>query len=265
MMVYSKYRSKKTGKKVRKIRSFPTKRVGILVLIVTTSLLILLKVVTWLNAQELFSLKDIRVEGNRFAKKSELLNLVKIEPSVSLLEFDTQKIAAQVEQHPLIQQATVSRSLPSSLVIKVQEKEPIAILNNSELLALDEKGHPMPVFRTEIFFDYPIISNIKLPENDSEENPELNQVIDFLNFAKAKHFALYSEVSEISYSKNIGIYFYLNEGAIPVIWGNGNLRKKSANFLEVLNLLKRESKLLKVKYFDLRFKNQVIVKEFFKS
>ncbi len=80
MMVYSKYRSKKTGNKVRKIRSFPTRRAGLLVLIVTTSLLILLKVATWLNAQELFSLKDIKVVGNRFAKKSELLNLIKVEP-----------------------------------------------------------------------------------------------------------------------------------------------------------------------------------------
>jgi len=265
MMVYSKYRSKKTGNKVRKTRSFPTRRVGLLVLIVTTSLLILLKVATWLNAQELFSLKDIKVEGNRFAKKSELLNLIKVEPSVSLLEFDTQKIANQVEQHPLIQRATVSRSLPSSLVIRVQEKEPLAILNNSVLLALDEKGQPMPVFRTEMFFDYPIISNIKLPKNHPEENSELNQVIDFLNFTKAKNFALYSEISEISYSKNIGIYFYLNEGAIPVILGNGNLQKKCANLLVVLNLVKRENKLAKVKCFDLRFKNQVIVKEFFKS
>lgn len=265
MMVYSKYSSKKIGKKIRKIRSFPTRRAGILVLIVTTSLLILLKVATWLNAQELFALKDIKIEGNRFAKKSELLNLVKVGPSVSLLEFDTQKIANQVEQHPLIQRATVSRRLPSSLVIKVHEKEPIAILNNSELLALDEKGQPMPVFRTEFFFDYPIISNIKLPENNSEENSKLNQIIDFLNFTKAKYFTLYSEVSEISYSENTGIYFYLNEGAIPVICGNDNLQKKSANLLKVLNLLRSENKLLKVKYFDLRFKDQVIVKEFLKS
>ena len=126
-----------------------------------------MKVATWLNAQELFSLKNIKIEGNRFVKKSELLNLVKVEPSISLLDYDTQKIANQVERHPLIQRATVSRSLPSSLVIKVQEKEPIALLNNSELLALDEKGRPMPVFRTEMLFDYPIISNITLTENHS--------------------------------------------------------------------------------------------------
>ena len=125
MMVYSKYSSKGTGNKIRKTRSFPTRRAGLLVLIATTSLLILLKLATWLNAQELFSLKDIKVEGNRFAKTSELLNLVKVEPSLSLLEFDTQKIASQVEQHPLVKRATVSRSLPSSLVIRVQEKEPI--------------------------------------------------------------------------------------------------------------------------------------------
>lgn len=260
-MVYSKYRSKRTVKKVKKARSFPTRRAGIFALIITTSLLILLKVATWLNAQELFSLKNIKMEGNRFVKRHELLSLVKIEPSVSLLEYDTRKIAAQVEQHPLIRQALVSRSLPSSLVIKVQEKEPIAILNNSKLLALDEKGQPMPMSRTEMFFDYPIISNIKLPEKDSEKNHELNQVIDFLNFTKLKHFALYSEISEVSYSNNTGIYFYLNEGITPVIWGNGNLQKKSANLLKVLTLLKSENKLQKVKYFDLRFKDQVIVKE----
>ena len=265
MMVYSKYSSRKRGYKIRKIRSFPTRRAGLLVLIVTTSLLILLKLATWLNAQELFSLKDIKFEGNRFAKKSELLNLIKVEPSMSLLEFDTQKIANQVEQHPLIQRATVSRSLPSSLVIRVQEKEPIALLNNSVLTALDEKGQPMPVFQTEMFFDYPIISNIKLPEKNTGENGGLNQVIDFLNFTKTKHFALYSDISEIFYSKNSGIYFYLNEGATPVILGHGNLQNKNANLLEVLNLLKRENNLGKVKCFDLRFKNQVIVKEFLKS
>ncbi len=265
MMVYSKYNSKKTRKKVGKARSFPTRRAGILVLIVTTSLLLLLKVATWLNAQELFSLKDIKVEGNRFAKKSELLNLVKVEPSTSLLEFDTQKIAAQVQQHPLIQEASVSRSLPSSLVIKVREKEPLAILNNSELLALDEKGQPMPVHRNEMFFDYPIISNINTPEDDANENSDLNQIIAFLNFIKAKHFGLYSEISELSYSKNSGIYFYLNEGTIPVILGNGDFQKKSTNLLEILTLLKTENRLSNIRYFDLRFRDQVIVKEFLKN
>lgn len=252
MEVYSKYRQKTVTKKGR---AFPVRRVGVFLLIFTTALLILLKVATWLNAQELFQLKKITIEGNQFVKRLEILNLVQIDSSANLLEFDLQKISTRVKQHPLIDKVLVSRRLPSTLVIKLQEKEPLAILNDSELVAVDEKGNVMPEFQTEMLFDTPIISNL------TQNSESFQQVLDFLSFTKSRQFSLYLEISEISYSKNLGIYFFLNEKGIPVICGDDDFENKGEKFLTVLTFLKSVSKLQTVKYFDLRFKDQVIVRE----
>lgn len=254
MKIYSSYRTKQT---VRKARWIPSRRIGIVVLAATTILLFLLKVATWLNAQELFLLKNLAVEGNRMLNKSEILSLVTLDTSITLLDYDIKKVADEVQRHPLIAKAWVRRKLPSTLVIKVEERHPLAILNDSELMAIDEHGKSMAISRTEMLFDVPIISNLRGQENQDA----LGRVLSFLSATKSKHFNLYCEISEISYSHNFGIYFYLNDRAIPVIWGTADAGKKSNDFMDVLAVVKNRGELSKVKYFDARFKNQIILRE----
>lgn len=258
MMVYSTYKRKPTsaGRKHRK--PLFTRRAGLWFLIITTSLVILLRVATWLNAQDLFEFKtrNIKVTGAKYLQAAEILDYAAVDPTIGLFNLDLKAIAARVKNHPLIEDAIVSRRLPAGLEIRVVEKRPIAILNDGNLQAIDENAECLPEFRQEMLFDFPVITQV--PRQATER---LRRIVSFLKYVQRQHFQLYADISEISYSDAAGIYFYLTNDVVPVVMGNGNFAAKSQQLVQVLTLLKSKQRLSKVEYMDLRFDNQVIVKE----
>ena len=257
MIVYSKYNNRR---RALEFRPAVSKRTVLIVLICIATVLLLLRVATWLNAQEMFVLKNIDVEGNRFVKKSEVLDLLNLDTSRSLFDYNLRQIAQQVSMHPFIKDASVSRRLPDNLIIRISEKEPIAILNQSELSLVDENGEQLPEFNSVELLDYPIISNLVLAD-EQNGGKEVMEVLRFLRQTREHNFVLYSQISEISFSKNLGVYFYLTENAITVIVGKDRFAQKAANLLQVLNILKMDGGMSQVEYFDLRFEGQVVVKE----
>jgi cell division protein FtsQ len=258
MMVYSKYRRRSCGGGAG---SLALRRIGIIFLVITTAVLLVLKISTWLGAQELFQLKEIKIEGTRFIKNTELRKYFEIDTLKRIFDIDLRAIEKQVREHPLVQGVQVSRRFPSTLIIKIAEKEPIAIVNNFELFAIDAHGQVLPKIHPAMLCDYPIISNLSIRKGQIDETAELNKILDLLLYLKKRQFNLYSRISEISYSKNLGVYFYLTNGAVPVLMGLEDLEKKGDNLLKVLRLLDKENKVQNFEYFDLRFAEQVIAKK----
>lgn len=261
MMVYSRYRR---AFRKRKVHTFNRRHVWVFFLIIITIILLVLKITSWLGAQELFHLKELKIEGNRFIKNDEILKYLEIDSSRGIFNIDLKASENRIKKHPLIEQVSVSRHLPSTLKIKILEKKPIAVVSNSKLFAIDEYGSVLPKINPAIMCDYPIISNLKVKIDKSNhliKSFELTKILDYLRFLKIEHPSLYSRISEISFSKQMGVYFYLNDGAVPVLLGIGSLNIKSANLETVLKFLEKTNKTTQIEYFDLRFKSQVIIKE----
>ncbi len=255
-MMYSKYSAPKWQKRQR--GGLP-KKLGLIFLTLTTTVLIVLKVATWLNASVIFSIKDIEIIGNKNAPRVELLSLFKIDTTQSLFEIDLKAIADKIKTHPFVHEAKVSRKLPNNIVVQIIEKQPLALVNGGKLALVDQHGDFLPELKMFDTVDFPIISNIAPVEPN---NRKLMLVLNFLYAIKDQDFSLYSQISEISFSDKIGIYFYLIEGSTHVIVGNEGFVEKAVKLTQVMKMINQTTQFSQVKYFDLRFKNQVIVKEF---
>ncbi len=260
MTVYSKYKTKPRQRGRKKSPKPSSRKVALWFFIITTNILILLKVATWLNAQELFEFKHLKIVGTKYTQQKEILNYAKIDSSLSLFKLDLKLIAEHVKKHPLVQNAVVSRRLPSTLIIQVEEKKPIALLNQNQLLPIDANGDILNGLKPDMLFDLPIISNV-----EAGQETNIKEIVDFLNYIKKYQFPLYCEISEISFSQKVGIYFCLVDDSIPVVLGKGNYQTKGQHFTKVLSIVKGKKQLSDVEFFDLRFENQVIVKESIKS
>lgn len=256
MLIYSKYSTAPQGRRIR----FSTRRAGLTLLVGTTALLVLLKVATWLNAQEMFTLKDIRIEGNRFVSEEEILSLLHVGETHSLFEVDLKALAEQARQHPWVLQVWASRRLPDDIIIKVREREPLALLNNGgSMNILDGFGKVLPDLPTVERLDVPIISGVAM-DTEGTQKRELETILNFLHLLRLDHFSLYSRISEISSSPELGMYFYLIERTIPVIVGEGDITAKTSNLIEVLRFVEQEDSYSEIKCIDLRYKDQVIIK-----
>lgn len=252
MLVYSRY-SNPTRRR-RRIRFTASKRTGLTCLYVTTTIVILLQIATWLNAEEIFALNEIIVQGNKLLSDKQVLSLVETETSANLFNFDLRAMAAKITAHPYVKQASVSRRLPDDLVIQVVEETPLALMNNGQMQLIGEAGQSLPYASKFQYTDYPVV-NYK-----ADENKGLTAILSYLRDCKQHQFLLYSQISEISYSDEIGVYFYLTKTGIPVIVGHAQDRNQGKHLLQVLTILKNNKMLAEVKALDLRYRNQVVIK-----
>ncbi len=90
--------------------------------------------------------QQIEVIGNRYLTAPELQAIVPINYPQSILQLDPQAIATHLETVAPVEQVTVSRSvLPAKLIIKVQERLPVAVSSRGGQVGyLDRYGVWLP-------------------------------------------------------------------------------------------------------------------------
>ncbi len=258
MLNYSKYGINHSTLAV-KVKTFSLRRTGFVFLGITTSALLFLFAIEWAKKQSLFAFEDIIVEGNHFVSANEIRQLAKIDSKHRLFEIDLKAVAQRVEKHQLIKEAKVSRRLPGSIVIKAFERQPIAIFAGARPIAIDDEGKLLTKLSLKQAGKCPLITDVDYSGKLSD-HPEMMSILDFLRFARNHQENLYGQISKIFYSQNHGICFYLAQSKIKVVLGDEDFAQRTSNFFTVWNHLEKQRKLTSVEYFDLRFKQQVIIK-----
>lgn len=105
-----------------------------------------------------FTVDSIEVKGNSHFTAEEIINIAHAVPGHNLLyNTDEKPITDYLEQNPYIKSASVSRKLPSTLVITVEERaEAICFNYDDDYLIMDDEGILLKKTRTE-----PKITNVK--------------------------------------------------------------------------------------------------------
>lgn len=80
-----------------------------------------------------FDLKEVILEGGKHINAQELAAKAGITPSQNLLFFNLREVRRKILQNPWVEEATVRRRFPDTLIIKVKEREPAGLIqiNNS--------------------------------------------------------------------------------------------------------------------------------------
>ena len=158
------------------------------------SLLLLLALATYgLLQSALFNVRQITVEGNVAAQSKDLEDLANIGLGTNIFKVSTADAIKNVLLHPYIQSAVVNRSLPNTLVIKVIERKPLAMLPVANgFVKVDRQGIFLERLETWPKDVLPLISGIKLP-------PELNLGQPITNAGLGEGLELISELPQELY------------------------------------------------------------------
>lgn len=84
----------------------------------------------------LFGAKEIVVEGNQALSADRVASLAGIGPGTNVAHLDTEAASRALEADPWVQDAAVTRDLPSTIVVRVVEWAPVA-RSGSDVLAAD--------------------------------------------------------------------------------------------------------------------------------
>ena len=165
-----------------------------------------------LSLSSIFTVDSIEVKGNKHYTAEEIINMGHAVPGRNLFySLNKQETEEYLLQNPYIESATVSRKLPSTMVIKVKERtEKLAFRYDDDYLIMDAGGILLKKTRNApktTLIEGIVVNKIKLGEKIGAEDPK---VMDrALNLVKAMSAAdLYFVKIDLSNEKQIKAYIY---------------------------------------------------------
>ena len=106
-----------------------------------------------------FRVRKVEIRGAVYLTPSEILGRLRVDSSANVWD-DASPLVARLMTHPQIRGVTVTRKLPSTLVVRVQENLPVALVPNAKGFAvIDGHGMPLPIDPSATKLDLPIVAS----------------------------------------------------------------------------------------------------------
>ena len=156
-----------------------------------------------------FRVRTVRVEGNHYLDADEVKRLAAVPPETNLWD-DVEPVAARVRAYPLVRDVRISRRLFGTLVVKVEEREPVGLVPTPTLQPVDRDGRRLPLDPARHSLDLPVIQ----PERVLRGAPQAAAIA-----AAARETARLAEVDP-NFWAAISVVTEQGPNEVVVDWGN---------------------------------------------
>lgn len=154
----------------------------------------------------IFDVKTIRIDGLARVTRNEILTRTGLDKPANIFELQPDLLEKELNTHPWIRMATVKRKLLSTISIKIEEQEPLAIVTIENLtdIVINTQGAPFKEYEPakDDLKALPVISGVDLSLSNSTylfEGDLFNAVMEIL---KIKGFG---QIQTILGDENTGI------------------------------------------------------------
>lgn len=254
----AKKKGRREGKKGPRVRLWPIAGTAVLVPLVVAGM--------WWARQSLlelsyFQVSEVHVRGNKHVATKEILSRLKLRAPVSLLQLDLGELVGRVTTHPWISTASIQRQLPLSLLITVQEREPVAVLKAGKTYLVSADAVILEEVQGPVAQDLPTLrpqwrAQVRIGEPLDE--PRLLGGLELLEVLGKSPLVGQSRAEEVTAEADGNYVLHLAEGRATLRVGRvGPLPQLSR--LDVA-LRHRGQDLRSFTYVDLRFPGRVILK-----
>jgi len=206
-----------------------------------------------------WELDTFLVKGNESVEREEILQLANIPYDLNIFKIDLQESEGRILVHPLIKKASLSRKLPRTVLIDVEERKPIIILPiEGCFYEADKEGVVIRDIATVSHSGLPLVTGLQL------ENVELG--FQILNEDIRETCIVVEElptevldmVAEIDLSQQGTIIFHTLDDILINFGGADRIKEKAVILKGIFESaeLQRE----KLEYVDLSFVGPPVIK-----
>ena len=218
----------------------------------------------WSNFKKIYDIEEINIYGTTFFDKSIIKEKSDVLKSFNIFDRELENYKNELLKFDHIIDCKISRKFPSTIDITIFEREPIALINSDELIILDSEGVCLPVEYCDL--SLPILSNFKsnpelYPKGSKTASTNVLNSVSLMKFTKDHFSTIYDNISEFVFNEDSEYEIILKNGKTRIFLGSQNLQKKIKYLESFQETLKEEKNITDFRYIDLRFNNQVIVKE----
>lgn len=212
------------------------------------------------------NIEMIEISGNNLLNENDYLVFTRLNDLSFNHNIPLRVIKDRFEKHPYISRVEVEENGNKAKIIVSEKKIMAVILNNTEPYFLTEDFQVLPMFPDTKLADLPVIrnssENYQIKPLNFIKNSDVIDAFKIIDAAKKTNMNIYKRISEIDLRKGGDIILNLTGIKTPIVFGRGEEARKMI-YLEIMwnGILDRNSLIQESDYIDLRFANEVYVKQ----
>lgn len=205
-----------------------------------------------------FTVQRVEVRGANYVGEEAVRSAAHIPLDKPMFAINLPEVTGRLLENRYIRGVSISRELPSTVTINIQEREPLLYIVDKTIYMVDANGVvlkklvPMPMGKV------PIVTGLSLATLQ-KDSTALRNVIRLVEQIKEVDAELLPLVSEINLDGHGVPELLLIRGAARVTLGSSNRYQRLYMLSQFLSNEPVVSNLEKIRRIDLTFENRIIV------
>lgn len=218
------------------------KLIGLIVLLSALSIVFVL-IYGAVTTTDYFSTKTITVTGNHHVSKQQLLSQAGLELGDNLLSLNLRIMRQRLIAHPWVATARVSRNIPHTINIAVEEQHPLAVLDLATRYLINEKGRIFKAIDHKDPNHLPVVSGLSYSDLSLDDAPlsqAMETVLKVLLLSRDGRCPItFADIEELCLDKETGVTLKLKEDGGRIKLGKGRFEEKYRNLGRLLKYIQR--------------------------
>jgi len=207
------------------------------------------------GTSRVFALKDVSFQGNHNLTADDLRTIGSIENGENLFKLSSRDKAMSLMKSPWIKDVSIRKEFPRTLMVKISEAVPQAILKTKDkLLLVDTEGTVLEELKGKREFFLPVIIG-----SNEDRGAAFQDALNLAGVIQDKGIMSSAKQVEITgYERGVEDIAVSIDG-LMVKLGEDNYPEKLDMFIELADEIKK--RMSDVDYYvDMRFNDRVVVK-----
>lgn len=218
----------------------------------------------YLVNSDYFTVRKVVLSGLNRVSRDDVLTRTGLNKPANILALKLGPMAADLRSLNWVEDVTITRKLPDTIIVQVEERRPKTLISLGSLYYLDAKGRPFKKVDPKEKPELPIITGFSKSDlmdgNDFVTN-DLQEIFSLLDVLAVRNDRFRIEnISEINFDPVRGLSLFTRDENIQVKVGVGDYRKKFWRLGRVLANLKIKGRSEGLTYFNLECSPRVIVR-----
>ncbi|MTV47564.1 FtsQ-type POTRA domain-containing protein [Heliobacillus mobilis] len=209
-----------------------------------------------------FGVSQVNVQGISLINQEEIVKLSGIHSGENIWRLDTQRIKQQLLFHPQVETVEIHRQWPSTVLIEIKERKPIAVVGQAgSFILIDQQGIFLRKVESIYGIPLPIITGVQVPLNAGPGQPiDAEGLPVALKVSTELTSSVLARVGEIHVSAGHRLILYTEEG-LEVRFGTAeDIPAKGDMLTEMLKQLTNNGGSEKIQYIDISSPKAPVVK-----
>lgn len=210
-----------------------------------------------------FNARNISITGNRTLSDPQVLAQAGIGDRTNIFAVNLSVARKRLLSHPWIREAAVSRRLPDTIHITIEEQQPLAIVDLGRKFLVNPGGDIFKEWSAPDPSDLPLVCGLEFSDLKSPGESASDAFLAVMNVLQmgsaGEHILSNRRIKKIQVDRETGLTLFTADGTKAIRIGYHDYADKYKILETVMSRLNRHNELTDFETIDLNNPNRVVV------